>query len=177
LCLVRVSTATCRLNFRNRFPSGRQPSTLGVGSKWFRRTELSKRRFGDADGDGGPCPNSRPDRPSASAQMPSGAEPGPRSAQTRRSTSSPKCAIVYAVRRSACDSTTTSMSSPSTAIPGASKSARLEVIPNPSLIRRSNLHGRVAGPSQASARYPGQRPFRPTRAETSGCQRSPIGVS
>ena len=55
--------------------------------------------------------------PSASAQMPSGAEPGPRSAHTRRSTSSPESVIVHAVSRSACDSASTSVSSPRTTIP------------------------------------------------------------
>src|ERR687898_2766057 len=55
--------------------------------------------------------------PSASAQMPSEAEPGPRSAHTRRSTSSPESVIVHAVSRSACDSATTSVLSPRTSIP------------------------------------------------------------
>lgn len=41
---------------------------------------------------------------SGSAQILSGAAPGPRLAQTRRSTSSPESVIVHALSRSACDS-------------------------------------------------------------------------
>ena len=58
-----------------------------------------------------------PDRPFGIRADVVGAEPDPKSAHTRRSANPPSSVIVHAVNRSACDSATTSVSSPTTTIP------------------------------------------------------------
>src|ERR671911_525071 len=113
--------------------------------------------------------------PSASAQMPSGAEPGPRSAHTRRSTSSPASVIVQAVSRSACDSATTSVSSPRTTIPfgNHTSSATWRLVPSgPTTVTIPGLgssHGIEPGMSTHA------RPAASTTISLKGCPLAPYG--
>src|SRR5918993_3176322 len=113
--------------------------------------------------------------PSASAQMPSGAEPGPRAAQTRRSTSSPASVIVQAVSRSACDSATTSVSSPRTTIPfgNHTSSATWRLLPSGSttvtIPGLGSSHGIEPGMSTHA------RPAASTTISLKGCAFAPYG--
>jgi hypothetical protein len=113
--------------------------------------------------------------PSASAQMPSGADPAPSSAHTRRSTSSPESAIVHAVSRSACDSASTSVSSPRTTIPlgNQTSSATWWMVPSASTTFTvpgfGSSHGIEPGMSTHA------RPAASTTISLKGCPVAPYG--
>src|SRR4051794_17807146 len=114
--------------------------------------------------------------PSASAQMPSGALPSPSSAHTRRSSSDPDGVIVQAVRRSAGDSATTTVSSSRIAIPlgNHTSSATWRLLPSGSTTATipglRSSHGIEPGMSTQA------RPARSTTISLSGWPLAPYGV-